>query len=137
VIFHRRFVLMAVLLLLSSSAFFAAGDRDWFETDCDGATFHFRTLDATSGGQKFVFRLSLGNLHFIPELMGGNWLDAKGKRCSADGKCEEASQARIWLNRTKGYKHISGRYELDLGGQHIQGQFAAKYRKHKPMLICE
>jgi len=68
---------MAVLLLLSSSAFFAAGDRDWFETDCDGATFHFRTLDATSGGQKFVFRLSLGNLHFIPELMGGNWLDAK------------------------------------------------------------
>ena len=59
-------------------------------------------------------------------------------RCSVDGKCEDATNAKIWLNKGQGkIKRISGRYTVDFGGQHIEGQFVVNYRKHQNPLICE
>src|SRR6202035_4816931 len=31
--------------------------------------------------------------------MEADWLEAQGERCSGVGKCEQATQAKIWLNK--------------------------------------
>jgi hypothetical protein len=129
-----RFTLVALILQVSSSTLVVADNKDWFDNDCNGTTFHLAKSDDR---EQLVFRLSLGNLPFVPELMAEEWLDVAGQRCSGDGKCEGATHARVWLVKKKGIKRVSGKYEADFGGQHLEGQFVAKYQKHRPMLICE
>ena len=65
------------------------------------------------------------------------WL-ARGKRCSSNGKCEDATKAKIWLNETKGrIKRVSDRYSVEFADQHLEGQFVVKYSDMKPPSRCE
>ena len=41
------------------------------------------------------------------------------------------TNAKIWLNRTKELKHISGRYSVHFGRQHLEGQFVVKCRRRR------
>jgi hypothetical protein len=44
----------------------------------------------------------------------------------------------MWLDKTGlEDKRVSGKYEMDFGAQHLSGEFMVKYRKAKPMWICE
>jgi hypothetical protein len=58
-----------------------ADNPDWFDGDCNGATFNLANIDE----RQLVFRLNLGNLSFEPELMAEKWLDVAGQRCTGDG----------------------------------------------------
>ena len=129
-----RFALVVLILQVGSSTPVVADNKDWFDRDCSGTTFHLAKSDDR---EQLVFRLSLGNLPFVPELLAEEWLDVAGQRCRGDGKCEGSTHARVWLVKQKGIKRVSGKYEADFGGQHLEGQFLATYRKHKPTLICE
>jgi hypothetical protein len=33
-------------------------------------------------------------------------------------------------------RKVSGKYAVDFDGQHLEGQFVVKYRKHNPPLMC-
>jgi hypothetical protein len=96
-------------------------------------------IEGLSAGQELVLRLNTGNLPWWALATGDQWWDARGKRCSAADNCEEATQARIWLDKTKGsWKRVSGKFAVDLGGQHLEGELVVNYRKHKgPPFICE
>jgi hypothetical protein len=128
-----RFVLIAFLLQGSSTSAFAADNKGYFQDDCDGTTIHITKID----GQQLVLQLSAhGPLFFWYYSEESRWWDAEGKLCSIDGKCEEATHARVWLNEEKGMnKRISGKYKVDLNGQHLEGQFVVKNRKHKPCIM--
>jgi hypothetical protein len=52
------------------------------------------------------------------------------ERCFSAGKCETATHARIWLNKGDPEdKRVSGKYEVDCGGQHLEGKFVVKISK--------
>ena len=136
---HLRLVLIALVLQSTPSTLSAARDNGWFDEGCDDATFHITTIDGALAGQELVLRLDTGNgIPLGAYLTGGDWLEAQGERCSGVGKCEQASQAKIWLNKGKGrIKRISGKYTVDFDAQHFEGQFVVKYLKPKNLVICE
>ncbi|HTA48145.1 MAG TPA: hypothetical protein VK930_01730 [Verrucomicrobiae bacterium] len=133
---HLRFLLIA-LMLHASHSFMAADDaKGWFEGDCGGTTFQIEKFASASPVQNLVLRLT--SQLAAPLFEGAGWLDVQAKRCSGVGKCEDATQAKIWLNETKGRsKRISGKYTVDFGSQHFEGRFRVKYRRKNPPAICE
>jgi hypothetical protein len=139
---HFRFVLIALSLQVCPSSLFAADITGWFDTDCSGVTFHIMKIDAVPAGQELVLRLSTGHIPILPFLLtGADWWDVHGERRYGVNELEQATQAKIWLDKpSKNRKHISrisGRYTVDLKGQHLEGRFEVKYRKPKNLIICE
>jgi hypothetical protein len=134
---HLRFLLTALMLQASHSI--SAGDdaKGWFEGDCGGTTFHITKFGGAPSGQELILRLSSGSPLPTPLFEGAGWLDVQGKRCIGSDKCEAGTQAKIWLNQTKGTKRISGKYTVNFSGQHLEGQFRVKYRQKKPPAMCE
>jgi hypothetical protein len=134
-----RFLLIALMIQASHSISAAADDaKGWFEEDCSGTTFKIAKVVGASPAQYLVFRLSSGTPLAARLFEGAGWLNVAGKRCSGVGKCEDDTQAKIWLNETKGNaKRILGKYAAELGGQHLEGQFRVKYRRKNPPAICE
>jgi hypothetical protein len=114
----------------------ANGASGWFSPHCDGASFHLSQIDGLSSNQKLNLNLrqTLTWWQYRPQEV---WENIYAERCSSEGKCEPATHARIWLDKGNPYdKHVSGKYEVDLGAQHLTGPFHAKYRKDKNW-ICE
>jgi hypothetical protein len=136
---HLRLFLIALMVQASLSVALAADATGWVEEDCTSSTFHLTKIDGISIPWEIILRLKCGS--YIPLalcLTGTDWWEVQGMRCSADGKCEDATKARIWLDKEKGkIKHVSGKYVGDFNGQHLEGQFVVNYRKHKQPLICE
>lgn len=127
-------------MLQAGHSISAAADdaKGWFEGDCGGATFNIAKFAGASPGQYLVLRFSSGSHLPIPLFEGAGWLPVQGKRCLGADRCEAGAGAKIWLNQTKGTKRISGKYTVDFGGQHLEGPFVVKYRRHKgPPYICE
>jgi len=136
---HLRFLLIACVLQAGHPISAAADNaKGWFEGDCSGSTFRIAKFAGAAPGQYLVLRLNSGSQLPTPLFEGAGWLDVQGKRCLGVDSCEAATQAKIWLNETKGsIKRISGRYTIDFGGQHLEGQFRVKYRRKNPPAICE
>jgi hypothetical protein len=133
-----RFLLIACVLQASHSISAAADSKGWFEEDCSGTTFQIAKFAGASPGQYLVLRLSSGTLLATSLFEGAGWLNVEGKRCSGVDKCEDATQAKIWLSETKGStKRVLGKYAAEFGGQHVEGQFRVKYRRKNPPAICE
>jgi hypothetical protein len=135
---HLRFLVIGFMLPAIYSISAAADDaKGWFEGDCTGATFQIAKFAGASPGQYLDLRFN--SSHLAIELFEGEgWLPVQGKRCLTGDKCEAATEAKIWLNPTKGTKRISGKYTVDFSGEHLEGQFLVKYRRHKgPAYICE
>jgi hypothetical protein len=136
---HLRFFLIALMVQAIQSASFAADAKGWVEEYCMGSIFHLTKIDEISVSQEIILRLDCGS--HIPLALcmteADPW-DVQGKRCSGDGKCGEATQAKVWLNKGNGrIRRISGRYTVDFSGRHLEGQFMVNYRKHKKPFICE
>ncbi len=133
----------AVFLLmfeLSPAALPAASSNGWFQDDCGGTTFHITENDGPYAGQEIVFRLNRGSPGppLGAYLTGTDWFEVEGKRCSKPDKCVQATKAKLWLDDGKGkIKHVSGKYLIDLGGQHFEGWCLVVNRKHKGVFLCE
>jgi hypothetical protein len=121
--------------LASSAAKAASG---WFSPHCDGASFYMSKVDGLLSGQKLIMTIrhyALSWWNYRPQEV---WEDVSAERCLPDGKCELATHARIWLDKGKpDDKHVSGKYDVDFGGQHLEGKFLVKYRKEKTAWLCE
>jgi hypothetical protein len=84
--------------------------------------------------------------------MGGRYL-GQGKwsevyvlpdGCVPDGKCKNIGSGKIWIDEwdesnsaNAAPKNISGKYEIELNGKHLEGTFVAKERSRRhPVRIC-
>ena len=65
---YLRFVVIALIVQISSPILFASGASGWVEEDCTGATFHIRENTHASAGQELVFRLPLDGIR-----LGAHW----------------------------------------------------------------
>src|SRR5438552_9797306 len=127
----------ALLLQVSPSMSLAAHNASGlFSPLCDGALFYLSKVDGLPPGQKLNLRMyhhALPWWNYRPQEV---WEDVYAERCLSPGKCETATHARIWLDKGDPKdKRVSGKYEVDFGGQHLEGKFLVKYRKQDS--ICE
>jgi hypothetical protein len=141
----RQAALAIALLFCWPPSSLLADATGWVEQGCTFTIFHI-TKNALPVGQELILRLHteltpLGVLPLGAYLQGpqaNTLLTVQGERCFRAGNCDEASRAAIWLDAMKGnVKSIYGRYAVDVGGQHVEGRFVVKYRKIKPLGICE
>jgi hypothetical protein len=110
----------------------------WFSPHCDGASFYMSKANGLARGQQLIMTIrqyALPWWNYRPQEV---WEDVSAERCFSDGKCELATHGRIWLDKGKpNDKHVSGKYEVDFGAQHLEGGFLVKYRKEKSTWLCE
>jgi len=130
---------LLIVLFLWTNTFSATEHRCSFTLDCNGGvTFHMVGIDGLPPTQELVLTSRGGGPTdwrvYLPERI---WKQVVGEGCHGIGKCEVATSARIWIEKedAKG-KSVSGRYEVAFGEQHLQGQFVAKFKKHKPAIEC-
>jgi len=73
----------------------------------------------------------------------GKWSDIYVFRdgCVPDGKCESIADGKVWIdppqNQDTPPKQISGKYEINLNGKSLEGNFVA--RRHitrPPVRLC-
>ena len=110
-----------------------------FERYCDGVWFFLTKIDGLPASEKVTlfFRMPFppGAVYLTEESW---WWQVYAQVCSAQGQCEDATSAKMWLNKgASSGEIISGKYEIDFHGQHLQAQFAAKRRKPTKTRICE
>ncbi len=107
----------------------AAGGSGRFVPECNGVTFYLTKVE------ELKVYADLAPWWVLQSEK--KWKDVSGERRSPGGKSERATNPRIWLGEGgKNSSHISGKYQVDFGGQHLEGQFVAKYRKHSPPVDC-
>lgn len=129
-------IVFVVIVVSTASAQDAKG---WYEENCDGATFHFTKISGRSNDQRLELFFRTGLIPFRLYPTGPEWRGVYGKRCPAKGKCEDvavAPNAKLQFQENKD-RVVSGKYVIDLNGEHQEGQFKVKERflKH-PSRIC-
>lgn len=124
---------------MSSSTVLAVDAKGWYDDCCDLTEFHFTQFQGRAAGEELRVRLSMGRRlpleGMLNEWLGAHWT-VNGRRCDHAGNCVEAAKADLQLQKVTN-RHIFGRYVADFNGQHLEGQFAVKYRRKVPPCICE
>lgn len=131
----------ALLLVVVPTATSAQNATGHFEVYCDGVGFFLAKIDGAPGPRKLLLFLYTGfpGFTYVPKE---EWKDGIVYRngCAADGKCEVLAHGRVRLDNEliPDSKHVSGKYEIELSGQHLHGQFATERRVYRhPPRICE
>lgn len=131
-------------LLPHGNSFLAATEHDtgWFQDDCTGATFEVSSKAQGDAAKRIVLRLQTGHPNTWLFAFGAGWVPAKGKLCSNDDKCQDATKAELWLEKPNEEKEnptrVSGKYRLDVADRHLAGDFVLDYKPHKENpFICE
>ena len=111
-----------------------------FEVYCDSFGFFLANVDGGPAPKEF-FLFLYGGFPFVEYLPGGEWLDVAvyPKGCSANAKCDSVAHGKLWFDaeHRPGATRISGKYDIDLNGRHLKGQFLARRRQYKtPPRIC-
>jgi hypothetical protein len=145
-IFLSLIALFLPALLVPASVVSATGH---FEVYCDGVGIFLANIDGAPAPRKLVLLSIMG---FPPGTIGGRYF-GQGKwsnvyvyrdGCVPDGKCESIARGKIWIDDSDTSetgntetKRISGKYEIDLNGKHLEGPFVAKRHDRKHALrLC-
>ena len=130
-------VLSLVILPTASSSQNATGH---FEVYCDGVGFFLAKVDgAPAAGKLFLFLyMGFPGTPYVPKEA---WQDVYVYRdgCIADGKCEVLAHGKVWLDDVPmpDARRVSGKYKIELNGQHLRGQFTAIRHDYKhPPRLC-
>jgi hypothetical protein len=123
-----------VLLAVFPTATPARDATGHFEMYCDGVGLFLAKVDGAPTPGKPLLFLYTGSPR-IPHVPRETWRDVSVYRngCIADGKCEVFARGKVWLadEATRDAKRISGKYEIELRGQHLNGQFVAEQRNYR------
>jgi len=145
--FATTFVLLSLVTLFAPSLLSqASAATGHFEVYCDGVGIFLTKIDgAPASGKLVLFSL----MSFPPGTMGGRyfgqgkWSDIYVLRdgCVPDGKCASIADGRVWIGppdpQDARPKHISGKYEINLNGNILKGNFVARRRRRKSSLrLC-
>ena len=131
----------ALLLAVSAPAASAQNATGRFEVYCDGLGFFLKNVDgAPAPGKLYVFsRTGHPGVDWVPKE---TWTDVFVFRggCSPRGGCGILATGKFWLDSEAGSeaKRISGKYDIDLDGRHLLGQFQARLHRYRnPPRLCE
>src|SRR5579859_4384850 len=145
-IFLSLILLFLPALLVPASVATATGH---FEVYCDGVGIFLAKIHGAPAPEKLVL---FSRMSFPPGTIGGRsfgqgkWSEVYVFRdgCVPDGKCESLAVGKVWIDasdmpdtRDTPPKRISGKYEIDLNGKHLEGPFVAKRHVGKhPLRLC-
>jgi hypothetical protein len=130
--------LALVLQCCSLTLLAAKAASGWFSPHCDGASFYLSKVDGLPAGQKLILTVRQYALSWWNCSPREVWEDVSAERCFSGGKCELAAHARIWLDKGNPTdKRVSGKYDANFAGQHLEGSFLVKYRKENAAWLCE
>jgi hypothetical protein len=114
-----------------------------FEVYCDGVGIFLAKIDGAPAPGKLVL---FYRVDFPPGTIGGSYIGQEKwsniyvhrDGCVPDGKCESIADGRVWIDALDTpLKHISGKYEIKLNGNLLEGTFLAKMRIRKhPLRAC-
>jgi hypothetical protein len=119
-----------------------------YEIYCDGVGLFLRDIEGAPAPRMFLLFSYLGfpGGTFAGRYIGeGKWSNVSVFRdgCLPDGKCEEIAKGKVWIDEwdksttDQAPNHISGKYEIELNGKHLEGKFAANQHISKhPVRIC-
>jgi hypothetical protein len=142
---YRVLSLIMLLVTPSLSRASVATSTGHFEVYCDGVGIFPSKIDGAPASGKLVL---FSRVDFPPGIIGsyigqGQWFNVYVDRdgCVPDGKCESIAEGRVWIDTTDKQdtlpKHISGKYEINLNGKHLEGTFVARRRNRKhPLRLC-
>jgi hypothetical protein len=113
-----------------------------FEVYCDGVGIFLAKIDGAPAPGKLVLfseMNTIGGRYFGQ----GRWSETYVFRdgCVPDGKCKSIANGRVLIDALDTQdtppKHMSGKYEINLNGKHLEGTFLAKLhvRRH-PLRLC-
>jgi hypothetical protein len=109
---------------------------------CDGVGIFLAKIDGAPAPRKLVLfsRLDAMGGRYIGQ---GKWSNVYVHRdgCVPDGKCESIADGKIWIDTTDEQdaqlKRISGKYEINLNGKHLEGSFLVKrHDRRRPLRLC-
>ena len=138
-----KFVYLSAALLLIGvfpTVTSAQNSTGRFEVYCDSVGFFVAKVDGAPAPRRLLLFLYTG-FPGIPYVPKEEWKEVKVYRdgCRADGACEVFAHGNIRLDtelRPEG-RRVSGKYEIELSGQHLRGHFSAKRRTYRhPTRIC-
>jgi hypothetical protein len=117
-----------------------------FEVYCDGLGIFLSKIDGAPASGKLVL---FSRMSFPPGTIGGRyfgqgeWSNIYVLRdgCVPDGKCESIGDGRVWIDTTDKQdtqpQQISGKYEINLNGNHLEGTFLANLHvRRRPLRLC-
>ena len=120
-----------------------------FEVYCDGVGIFLAQIHAAPPRGKLVL---FSRVDFPPGTMDGSDfgqgkcsdVDVFRDGCGPDGKCDRIAVGKVWIDASDtpdtgggSPKRISGKYEIDLNGKHLEGSFVAKRHISKhPLRLC-
>jgi hypothetical protein len=141
--------LVALLFAISPMASPGHNATGQYDIYCDGVGFFLTNIDGVPAPGKlllFSYMSTPGGTFGGRYIGQGNWTYAFVYRdgCIPDGKCEKMADGKVWIDEwdtpTAGApvpKRISGKYEIDFMGEHLEGNFAAKQHLSKhPLRLC-
>jgi hypothetical protein len=130
--------LLFVLQLCPSVMLAAKPASGRYTPHCQGAFFFLTKVDGLGSQQTLNLYSFARGLSFTWQAAQEAWEDVTAERCTASGSCEQATRAKIWLDRSNpSDKQVSGKYDVTFQGQHLEGKFRVKYLKEKGAWICE
>ncbi len=145
----RRYLFLSLVVLFLPALLAPSSESTGhFEVYCDGVGIFLSKIDGAPAAGKLVL---FAYANFPPGAMRGIYLSGKWSSvyvlpdgCVPDGKCEHIALGKVWIDAwdtsdagAAPPKRISGKYEIDLNGKHLEGAFDAKEHTNKhPLRLC-
>jgi hypothetical protein len=117
-----------------------------YEVYCTGVRLFLTKIDGSPAPGKLVLLSYQADMASGRYFEHGKWSDARvfPDGCIHGEQCRSIADGKVWIDPmvTSGAKdtppkHISGKYEIDLSGKHLEGTFVAKYQGSKhPLQFC-
>ena len=135
--------LIALVLPALPLSAFASNAKGHFEAYCDGVGIFLAKIDGAPAPGKLVLFSYIG---CPPSTLGGRYLrrgmwsnvSVFRNGCIPDGKCESIGDGKVWIDgrdradsKEAPPKLISGKYEIDLKGRHLEGGFVVEQHRTK------
>jgi hypothetical protein len=113
-----------------------------FELYCAGVGIFLTKIDGAPAPRKAVLFFYS---RFPPSgyFGQGEWQEvAVYKDGCTPEKCDSVGHGKVWIDGPPGPEEpaptkISGKYEIELGSKHLEGNFVAKLHLYTPVQICE
>jgi hypothetical protein len=140
---------IALVLLALPIPAFAAKAAGRFEVCCDGVGIFLAAIEGAPEPGKLVL---FSYVNFPLGTAGGNllgqgrWSEVYVLRdgCVPDGRCKSIAHGKVWIDAwdtpdagNGPPRSVSGKYEIDLNGKHLEGHFVAKRHLTRHVLrVC-
>ena len=129
-----RLVQLSFLILCCSALAWSAEAKGYWQENCTQTIFHLVQAGDPESKELILQMEVRYQLEMSPLLV---WQATSGKRCTSPDRCETAAKASIQFRKISS-KRTAGSYRVEFSnGQKQEGTFALKFRRMKPLPVCD